>query len=143
MFFGFQCESRVNVMKNVAGLLLVLGLIGCGTGGPVPQDNKDPELYAADVKRVVLMQVEEARRSREPGDEIYSIVSELENYEKRPAGSYASIYSELREKAKELQAKCEEVDGRPSDLASRLDELVELANQLPGEVKVDSERRRD
>ncbi len=127
-------------MSNKVCLLLVMGLIGCGAGGPVPQDNKDPELFAADVKRVVLLQVEEARRSREPGDEISSIVSELENYQKRPVGNYADTYAQLQQKAKELHAKCEEVDGRPSDLASALDELVELANQLPGEVKVDRPR---
>jgi hypothetical protein len=111
-------------------------LSGCGSSGPVYTDHKNPELYAEDVKRVVLTQAAEARKSKEPADDLGPVVAELEGHASRPQGDYAELYATLLSKSLELQQACAAIEGRPSDLNSRLDELVELAQQLPGEVVV-------
>lgn len=106
-----------------------------------PGHNRDPSLFSLDVKRLALNQVEEAKRSKDPADEIDVILAALENLESRPVGDFLGIYQQLKDKLTELHAKCEAADGRPSDLSSGLEEILQLVNQLPGEVTVDKRDR--
>ena len=126
-------------MKNwnsIWGLCVLVALSGCADSGPVYTDHKNPEKYAHDVKRVVITQAAEARKAKEPADDLRAIVSELEDHRSRPQGEHGELYAQLFAKASELYQACLEVDGRPSDLTSRLDELVALVQPLPGEVVV-------
>lgn len=106
-----------------------------------PGHNRDPALFSLDVKRLVLNQVEEAKRAKYPADEIDVILAELENLESRPVGDFLDIYQQLKGTLTELHAKCEAADGRPSDLSRELEEIVQLVNQLPGDVIVDKRDR--
>ncbi len=125
--------------KLISCLLACVFLWGCDRTED-PGHSRDPELFSLDIKRLVLNQVEEAKVSKEPGDEISPILSELDNLESRPVGDHLAIYQQLKEKATALHGKCMAVEGRPNDLTKGLEEIVQLANQLPGEVTVD---RRD
>jgi len=125
----------------VGGLIAILVVLGCDSPND-PGHNRDPDLFAFDIKRLVLNQVEEAKASKAPGDEIYPILSELEDLEVRPVGEYLNVYQQLKAKSTELHAKCIAIDGRPSDLSRSLDEMVQLVKQLPGEITADQRESR-
>ena len=116
--------------------LSVLIFVGCGQSGqrPYTDHSRDPEAFALDVKQVVVNSVEDAKTSPEPEDEISSIVDMLDDLSRQPTGDYRETYDQLLSLAGDIRAACEAANGRPSDLAARLDELVALANQLPGTV---------
>jgi hypothetical protein len=119
-------------------LVATLALSGCGPAErPFTDNSKDPELYALEVKRIALNAVQTARRSREPADQIQTLVTELESLESnsRPVGSYKPIYDELLATAKPLLEDCKKANGKPANLTSRLDELKKIAEKLPGEVQ--------
>jgi hypothetical protein len=115
--------------------LSILFLVGCGSGDLVDH-SRDPEMFAASVKQVVLQSAEDARESGEPADALWAVVHELEPDElrHRPTGAHGSIYEQLYSLANQIREACEAADGRTPDLNQRLDELVALADQLPGDV---------
>jgi hypothetical protein len=124
-------------------LLLPLALSGCGPSEPPFTDNsKDADLYAADVKQIALDAVQRARRSREPADQIQTLVSELENQESnsRPVGPHKAIYSELLNLSKEFIKECNSGGGKPANVGPRLDSLAKLAERLPGQVQLGRQR---
>lgn len=118
-------------------LVFLAALVGCGGGSDLPytDHSKDPEAYARNVKALVLGVAADAKTSREPADDLASIVTELEQKD-RPRGSYGPIYDELLTNARTLQEECARASGRPSGLDRRLDELAKIAQQLPGEATV-------
>ena len=123
-------------------LLASLVLPGCGSGErPFTDNSKDPDLYARDVKQIALDAVQTARRSREPADQIQTLVNELEGQEtnNRPLGSYKPIYTELLTAAKQLLDECKKANGRPANLPARLDALKQTAEKLPGQVQLGRE----
>jgi hypothetical protein len=125
--------------------LSVLVLLGCGQSGqrPYTDHSRDPEAFALDVKQLVVNSVEDARTSREPEDEISNIVDLLDDLSRHPTGDYRETYDQLLSLAGDIRAACEAANGRPSDLATRLDELLALANQLPGTVTPVARPRED
>ncbi|MCI0461924.1 MAG: hypothetical protein L0Z62_33650 [Gemmataceae bacterium] len=59
------------------------------------------------------------------------LVEKLEVYESQPVGDHGPTYAKLLAKTRELAQK----DRSSSEVNRLLDELRQLANQLPGEVK--------
>ncbi len=115
-------------------LLLLLFSAGCGTGDLVDH-SRDPDMFVAEVKEMVLQCTEDARHSEEPADALWAVVHDLnpDELRHRPTGEHTSIYEQLHSLASEISSECEAVDGRTPDLNQRLDELVALTNQLPGD----------
>src|SRR6266542_19793 len=127
--------------RLLAFLLLVasLALSGCRPSDrPFTDNSKDADLYAQDVKQIALDAVQRARRSREPADQIQTLVSELESQEanNRPMGSHKPTYTELLTAAKQLAEDCKKAHGRPADLSARLDALAKIAEKLPSQVQL-------
>jgi seryl-tRNA synthetase len=115
-------------------LCVSLLLIG-GCGKPLVDNSQDPEAYARDVKQLVFNEVASAAKSREPADQMVSVINELQQTD-RPRGSYQATYDQLLKKAQEIQAECQKAGkGKPANLTTRLDELKKLAQSLPGDVK--------
>lgn len=118
-------------------ILSLLGLLaGCGGELPYTDASRDPEAYAASVKKLVLGNIAAARTSKEPADQLAPIVAELENNPKRPKGGYAETYEQLLTSSRQLLEECQRMDGRPKDLDSRLTKLAALADSLPGSVSI-------
>ncbi|QDU19471.1 hypothetical protein [Urbifossiella limnaea] len=126
-------------------LVLSLGLVaaalapGCGSSEkPYTDNSKDPDLYAQDVKQIAVDAIQRARRSREPADQLQTIVTEIEGQSanNRPVGSHQPVYTELLTAAKQLQGDCNKANGRPADLSTRLDGLKKIADKLPGQVQL-------
>lgn len=116
-------------------LVLTAGLIGCGPGGPQVDDSQDADKYAATIKNLVIDHANLAARSKEPGDFMDPIISELEHTD-RPSAPHQAVYDDLRAKAEAIRAACEASGRPPADLAKRLDALKKTAEQLPGAVTV-------
>jgi hypothetical protein len=131
-------------MTRLVFCLSVVMLLGCGQSSqrPFTDHSRDPEAFALDVKQVVVDSVADARTSREPEDQVSNIVNMLDDLSGRPTGQYRDTYDQLLSLAREIRAACEAANGRPSDLETRLQELLALADQLPGHV-TPAERPRD
>jgi hypothetical protein len=52
----------------------------------------------------------------------------------RPVGEFRRVYDELRSRVEQLVRDCERAGGRAPNLSGRLDEVIKLAQTLPGEV---------
>lgn len=130
---------RVNVVGLFGNCILLAMVLLTGCSGPSPKGedhSRDAERYAVNVKNLVLMAVEDAGRSREPGDELRPVILELEQKD-RPRGPYEATYQELASKLREIHQACEANDGSPPpNLRAQLEELKQLAAKLPGEVAV-------
>lgn len=117
--------------------LSVVALMGCGSGGQrdYVDHSRDPEAFAENVKQVVVDSAARARTAEEPEDNISAIVDLLEDLSGRPTGSYRATYDQLLSLAREIVSECEAAGGRrPPNLNQRLEELVALADQLPGDA---------
>jgi len=123
-------------------LCLVFGTIGCaGRPEGVEDHSRDPERYALNIKQMVFTAIEYAQRSREPGDELWPVILELEQKD-RPRRPYEALYQELEQKLRELHRLCQENEsGPPPNLKERLQEIRQIAEKLPGEVTVSAERQ--
>ncbi len=120
-------------------LASLLPLLGCGKSEkPFTDNSKDSDLYAQDVKQIAVEAVQRARRSREPADQLQTIVSEIEGQSAngRPVGSHKPTYDELLTSAKSLLEDCQKAGGKAPDLSSRLDRLQKIAEKLPGTVQL-------
>ena len=113
----------------------LIALAGCQTSErPSKNDSQDPEVYARDVKKIAFGAVQGAKKSREPADSLAGLVTELSEQGNihRPIGSYGPIYAELLALSKSLLADCQAANGKPSDLAPRLNAIQTVAEKLPG-----------
>ena len=122
--------------------LASLASSGCGqTERPFTDNSNDADLYAQDVKQIALDAIQRARRSREPADQVQTLVSELEGQSanNRPIGAHKPIYAELLTAAKQLAEECKKANGKPADLPSRLDSLKQIAEKLPGQAQLGRE----
>ncbi len=128
--------ARVPVRPFLFGLLLFGLTWGCGTPEQDYVDHsQDPLAYARTVKTLVHSQLPLALRSDEPEDIVSSVLGTLENYPDNPVGEYRAVYQDLVTQCRELRQLYE--SGSSEGAKSKIDEILELANRLPGEVHVD------
>ena len=122
-------------------VLTLICLAGCG-GSSVPfnDDSQDTEKFATLIKQVVAESVADARKSKEPADQIRLIADAVKG-DNKPVGAYGEIYSRLGAAANELAEACERADGPTPDMSKKLDDLLAIADELPGSVTVDEEPR--
>jgi hypothetical protein len=113
-----------------AGAML---LLGCGRSElPYTDNSRDPLAYARDVKTLVVTAARQANGSKEPLDFLGPVLHEL-NRTDRPVGEFRSVYDELRKRVEQLIRDCERAGGRAPNLSGRLDEVIKLAQTLPGD----------
>ena len=118
----------------VAAFAVAASLSGCGPKElPYTDNSLDPLAYGRDVKILVATAARQAKGSTEPIDFLAPLLTELEKTD-RPVGEFRAMYEDLRSRVKELVGDCEKSGGRAANLAGRLDELVKIAQALPGEV---------
>ena len=126
----------------ICGLLFAASLIGCGAGElPYTDNSKDSASFALDMKRMILGSAEDIKKSPQPADAIRVIVQSLSELDACPTGNYLKTYQQLHALSSELLQQSEK--GKPADLPAKLKEIVDLANTLPGEVKIEKERGND
>jgi len=109
--------------------LVVLLALGCRHELPYTDNSKDAELYAQNVRSLVLGLVETARASNEPQIQIKLIVTEL-SHDDRPFGPYKDVYSELLTASRTILDRCQPGNGKP-DIRKELDQLTSAARKLP------------
>ena len=112
---------------------------GCGQSErPFTDNSQDADLYAQDVKQIALDAIQRAKRSREPADQMQTIITELEGQvaNSRPVGAHKPIYAELLTAAKQISEDCKKANGKPADLMPRLDSLKLIAEKLPGQAQL-------
>ncbi len=120
------------------GLLLSVALIGCGASElPYTDNSKDSASFALDIKRIILSSAEDIKKSPQPADTIRVIVQSLSELDACPTGDHLKTFQELHTLSSALLAKSE--NGKPADLTAKLKEIVDLANTLPGDVKIEKE----
>jgi hypothetical protein len=124
-------------MRHLFFCSAILAATGCA-GKPPVDNSQDPDAYARDVKQIVFTQVAAASKSREPADQVATIVAELQQTD-RPRAKYEGTYDKLLTLARAIKADCEKAKGRPDNLAARLNELKATAQTLPGEVPKSAE----
>lgn len=124
------------------GLMLTVVLIGCGAGElPYTDNSKDSSRFALDIKQMILSSAEDIKKSPQPADSIRVIVQSLSELDACPTGDHLKTFQELHKLSSDLLAKSE--NGKPSDLPAKMKEIVDLANTLPGEVKIEKEVGKD
>lgn len=99
---------------------------------PYTDNSQDPDAYARDVKTLVVNSARQARSSSEPLDLLTLVLSELKKSD-RPVGKFRPTYDELRNSVEILVAEFERLGKRPANFAERLDELIKMAQALPGD----------
>ncbi|HEY3964851.1 MAG TPA: hypothetical protein VGM05_09905 [Planctomycetaceae bacterium] len=115
------------------GLLLVLlsvSVLGCGQQDLTSNDDsQDVELYAQNMRRMVLMQVELAR-GNDPETQMRILATELDHTD-RPFGEYRDIYLAICDEANEAVEICQSNQNSKPPIDSHLDKLTRLAEKLP------------
>jgi hypothetical protein len=110
------------------GLILLIAL-GCRHELPYTDNSKDADLYAQNVRTLVLGLADTARGSSEPQTQIRLIVTEL-RHDDRPVGPYKDVYAELLASSQSILDRCQPGKTRP-DIRKDLDQLTTLARKLP------------
>ena len=126
------------LLRLLSLLLLSLTLSACGPAeAPYTDNSKDADLYAQDVKQIAVDAIQRAKKSREPADQIQTLVSEIEcqSATNRPVGSHKATDDELLKLAKEFISECKAAGGKPANMAARLDSMAKIADRLPGKVQ--------
>jgi hypothetical protein len=131
----------MNLRILILSMSLLHTIAGCGAPElPYNDNSKDPELFAKAIKQVVVESVADARKSREPFDQIRLISNSITG-KGQPVGSYGPIYERLKAAAEQLADACEQADGPVPDMAKKLEELLAIANELPGDATAVEEPR--
>jgi hypothetical protein len=114
---------------NLARLVLIaLIALGCRHELPYTDNSKDADLYAQNVRSLVLGLTDTARGSSEPQTQIRLIVTEL-SHDDRPFGAYKDVYSDLLTTSRTILDRCQ--PGARPDIRKELDQLTSLARKLP------------
>jgi hypothetical protein len=111
-------------------MVLVVLMVSCGRKElPYTDNSKDADLYAQNVRALVLELAQTARNSSEPRVQINVIVKELSQND-RPAGDYRQVFSEMLAVSQKAMDRCPPSGGK-GQISKELDELMALARRLP------------
>ncbi len=128
---------------NYQSLTMLTGVVllsGCGRMElPYTDNSRDPMAYAQDIKTLVASAARRAKRAQEPADYLGPVALELQRTD-RPVGDFRTTYNELRTRVDQLVRDCERAGGRAPNLSGRCDELIKLAQSLPGEMPTGSQK---
>jgi hypothetical protein len=111
-------------------IVLVVFMVSCGRKElPYTDNSKDADLYAQNVRALVLEMAQTARNSSEPRIQMNLIVKELSQTD-RPTGDYRQVYNEMLAVSQKAMDRCPPSGGR-AQIGKELDELAALARRLP------------
>lgn len=111
-------------------IVLAVLMVSCGRKElPYTDNSKDTQLYAQNVRALVLELAQAARNSSEPRVQMNLIVKELSQTD-RPIGDYRQTYSDMLAVSQKAMDRCPPSGGR-AQIGKELDELVTLARRLP------------
>jgi hypothetical protein len=110
-------------------VLILLIALGCRHELPYTDNSKDADLYAQNVRTLILGLADTARGSSEPQTQIKLIVTEL-SHDDRPFGPYKDVYTELLGTSRTILDRCQPGQTKP-DIRKELDQLTSLARKLP------------
>ena len=122
-------------------LLALLSTLGCSRarGEKVQDDSRDPAAYACDVKTQVVELLGSAKRDPASAKTSLSLlVNFLDDYRSAPVGKHKQVYAELLNRSRELKQMYEQ-SAAPANVNAKIDEIVALAERLPGEIAVEPE----
>lgn len=130
------------ISKLLLAALLAAMIPGCGPAEePFTDNSKDTAAFAQSIKQLVLSSAERIKTSKQPGDDVRVIAQTLAELDIAPTGEHLATYQELHKLASALADASE--TGKPSNFQSQMNAIVELANKLPGEVKIEQESGED
>jgi hypothetical protein len=131
-----QFMSFVHSRRLALAMSALVLLCGCGKKNePIPaaEDLRNPDVYGSEIKSRAVALLNQAKGSPNRAGELALQVSELvEDYEKQPIGDHGAKYKGLRDGAAELKKLA---DNSSPEVGKKIDELLALANSLPGEQK--------
>ena len=129
---------RVLCACLVPALLIVVGFSGCESG-PVEDETGDPAAYAADVKTTVIGRMRQLEKDATHAvQSMATLVKFLEDYESQPVGDHRQVYADLLAKCQELEGLYQQ-SAAADQVKAKSDEIVALADTLPGELDVDED----
>ena len=124
-------------MRSVVTMSVAVGLlfvIGCSQGAGTGDDREpvEPTLDFAQSVKSMIMGIKNAEEGA-LGVAIDSFLENYAEYQSEPLGDHKATYDGIAKAAEELKSL---KDGGAGDaeLMEKVDELVELSNQLPGEA---------
>ena len=130
-------------MRRLLFLLICLpvaAFAGCGDGGGDPTVQAPPEppeqQFAAGVKSEVYELNTALKEEGAEGVDVDGLVESLEEYEDEAVGEHEATYKSLLEGAQALQ-KLVNDSGSAADIQKKIDELIALADKLPGDVSAE------
>jgi len=125
-------------------IVVVLAMsTGCESEPPFVDNSVDPGAFALDVKEVILNHSSIARTSAEPADSVSVIEESVSNLDGSPTGDHRSTFEKILSTSKGLLKECQSSARNPPSLHAKLDELVKLAQTLPGDVKAGSRQKKE
>lgn len=133
-------------LMMVRFILLLSGALVLGCGGrssqPFTDNSQDPELLARNIKQLVVNEVSDARKSRDPYDHLRVIYTSIpEPGARKPIGDYGDVYTRISTLAESLTEATERANGPTPDLQKKLDQLLAIADELPGDSQPSIEPR--
>jgi len=118
------------------GLIALVVFPGCGSKAePIPagDDLRNPDVYGSQIKSRAVAWLNQAKTHPDRAGSIALQLNELvEDYERQPIGDHGAKYKGLRDGAIELKKLA---DNSSPEVGKKVDELLALANSLPGELK--------
>lgn len=121
--------------------IVILG--GCGASErPIKDDLRDPLVYASAVKSRVATYLERIKKNPQLGkDRASYLVEFLESAQSSsaPVGEHRETYNRLLSTSKQLLVMLQAGASDGKQRAEKIMEILDLANQLPGEMVVGSD----
>lgn len=119
---------------------ILLACVGCGSKEqPFTDNSKDSVAFAQSIKELVLNSTERLKSSNQPADGIRGIVLALSELKDCPTGEHLPTYEKLLSLSSELLKESE--NGKSAGFDGKLKAIEELATSLPGDAKVEKEKK--
>jgi hypothetical protein len=114
---------------NLSLLLIFLVMTSCNGCGGDSEQEVDPVLDYADMVRMMVMDLKNAEGG--PRGAIDAFAENMEGYESEALGDHEATYAAIAKIAQELKSMKDSASD--AELRAKVDELVALADKLPGE----------
>ncbi len=128
----FRARARAD---RLASLALVLGLCAVGCGSKTDMTLSSPETYCTAIKAAVYecCATVRTRGAKTAPSDVADAIERLEGYDEKHLGEHFGTYQKIYEKLTSLK---KQLASSPSnaDLKQAVDEIIALADKLPGQA---------